>query len=118
MPRLLFGQGHIFNNYYNSVDNDYCIGSGSWATLYVENNYFKDVNDPHRFQDKHASYIEAVGNEYDNVMGKQDTGNGGSGSDPPTVWDPSSVYDYKHLLHTAAEVPAIVQKCAGPQEFP
>ena len=113
MPRLLFGRGHIYNNFYNSPGNNYCVGSGSWSSLYVENNYFLEVSDPHRFQDGNPSYIEAVGNVYDNTNGKQDTGNGGSGSDPPGPWDPSSVYSYQ--ADPAESIPDLVQRCAGPQ---
>jgi pectate lyase len=111
MPRLLFGQGHMFNNYYNAPGNSYCIGSGSWSSLLVENNYFKDVQSPHKFQDTNPSYIAAIGNVYDNTSGSRDTGNGGSGSNPPGPWTPA--YSYK--LDKAADVPALVQKCAGPQ---
>jgi pectate lyase len=111
MPRLLFGQGHVFNNYYNSPGNTYCIGSGSWASLLVENNYFHNVNDPHRFQDGNPSYIAATGNVYDNTSGKRDTGLGGSGSNPPGPWTPS----YSYSLDPAESVPDLVKRCAGPQ---
>jgi pectate lyase len=114
-PRLLFGKGHMFNNFYATEGNNYCIGSGSWASLLVENNYFRNTNDPHRFQDTHPSYIEAVGNIYDNTSGAQDTGNGGSGSSPPGPWNPSDYYAYQHMLDVADNVPDIVQRCAGPQ---
>jgi pectate lyase len=110
MPRLLFGKGHIYNNYYNSPGNDYCIGSGSYASLLVENNYFKDVKDPHRFQDSNPSTITAQGNIYDNVSGKQDTG--GNKSDSPAAWTNPP---YNYSLHTAESIPELVQRCAGPQ---
>jgi pectate lyase len=120
MPRLLFGQGHIFNNYYNSPGNSYCIGSGSWSSLLVENNYFQDVNDPHRFQDSHPSYIAASGNVYDNTDGDQDTGLGGSegpsndcenGLGTPGPWTPP----YAYSLDPAESIPDLVMRCAGPQ---
>ncbi|MEI8633275.1 hypothetical protein P4S72_16910 [Vibrio sp. PP-XX7] len=69
MPCLLFGKGHIFNNYYNSPGNSYCIGSGSWSSLLVRNNYFKDVKSPHRFQDTNPSYVPPAC-IYDNTTGK------------------------------------------------
>jgi pectate lyase len=110
MPRLLFGKGHIYNNYYNSPGNAYCIGSGSFASLLVENNYFKDVNDPHRFQDGNPSTITAEGNIYDNVSGKRDTG--GNKSDAPAAWTNPP---YNYTLDTAESIPELVQRCAGPQ---
>lgn len=113
MPRLLFGKGHIYNNYYNSPDNNYCIGSGSWASLLVEGNYFKDVNSPHQFQDGNPSFITARDNVYDNVKGKRDTGAGGSGSDPPSAW---TTPGYPYTLDKAEDIPALVQRCAGPQD--
>lgn len=112
MPRLLFGKGHIYNNYYNSPGNTYCVGSGSWASLLVEGNYFKDVNDPHRFQDGNPSFITAKDNFYENVAGKKDAGAGGSGSNPPSAWTP----DYQYPLDRAEDIPALVQRCAGPQD--
>lgn len=111
MPRLLFGRGHMYNNYYNSPGNLYCIGGGSGASLLVENNYFQDVNDSHRFQDEHATYIAASGNIYDNTTGKRDTGLGGTGDNPPGPWTPP----YAYQLDDAETVPELVKRCAGPQ---
>jgi pectate lyase len=110
MPRLLFGKGHIYNNYYNSPGNNYCIGSGSYASLLVENNYFKDVKDPHRFQDSNPSTITAKGNVYDNVSGKRDTGGNKSGA--PAAWTNPP---YSYSLNAAESIPELVQRCAGPQ---
>ncbi len=120
MPRLLFGKGHVFNNYYNSPGNGYCVGSGSWASILVENNYFKGVNSPHKFQDGHPSFIEAKGNVYDQTTGSKDTGLGGDSAaesdcekalPTPASWTPS--YSYK--ADAADSIPTLVQKCAGPQ---
>lgn len=120
MPRMLFGKGHIYNNYYNAPGNGYCIGTGSWASVKVENNYFKDVKSPHKFQDGHYSYIEASGNIYDKTNGSRDTGLGGKEGpnnsceeklEMPGPWN--TPYDYS--LTTAEDVPALVQRCAGPQ---
>jgi pectate lyase len=120
MPRLLFGKGHIFNNYYNSPGNSYCIGVGSWGSVLVENNYFEDVNDPHRHQDGHPGYIVATGNIYDNTSGSQDEGyqyNGEELNDcEKALWDPgpwTPPYDY--TLDPAEDVPTIVRNNAGPQ---
>jgi pectate lyase len=111
MPRLLFGRGHMYNNYYNSPGNTYCIGAGSWASILVEANYFKDVADPHRFQDGNSSHITAKDNVYINTTGKKDEGAGGSGGDPPGPWAPT--YSYKP--DKAEDVPSLVERCSGPQ---
>lgn len=46
MPRARYGDIHIFNNYYSSVGNNYCIRSGVNARLLVEGNFFHNVSDP------------------------------------------------------------------------
>ena len=111
MPRLLFGKGHMFNNYYNAPGNSYCIGTGSWGSALVENNYFKQVNSPHKFQDTNPSYITATGNIYDNCTGSQNTGLGfplNDGNDPGP-WIPP----YSYTLDPTANVPAPVTAGAG-----
>jgi pectate lyase len=111
MPRVLFGKSHVFNNYYNSPGNLYCVGSGSFASVLVENNYFKDVKSPHQFADTNHAYIAARGNVYDNTTGNKETGLGGTGGDTVGPWTPSYVY----ALDKAEDVPSLVQRCAGPQ---
>lgn len=114
MPRILFGQGHVYNNYYSAEGNSYCIGVGSYASVLVEGNYFKNVKDPHEFMYTHAlpAYITARDNVYDNTTGNQQSGLGGGefgNVDPFT--DPP--YDY--TLDNAKDIPTIVQNGAGPQ---
>jgi len=121
MPRHLWGRGHVFNSFYNSPGNTYCIGAGSWASILIENNYFKDVNDPHRYQDDCPTYLAARGNTYDNAAGKKETGlfagefpaclTGGEGAVVPGPWNPP----YKYTLDEAKDVPDLVKRCAGPQ---
>ena len=113
MPRLLFGKGHFFNNYYNSPGNGYCIGTGSWASGLVENNYFKQVQSPHQSQDGNPSYIVASGNIYDACTGNTHTGllNPANDGNDPGPWIPS----YAYTLDPATNVPAIVTAGAGPQ---
>ncbi|WBB47202.1 cellulose binding domain-containing protein [Verrucosispora sp. WMMA2044] len=108
-PRMLFGKGHIYNSYYTSAGNAYSIGTGSYASVLVENNYFKNVNNPHRFQDSNPTYITARGNVYDGTSGRRDTGAQGSGVTPFT--NPP----YSYALDNANDVPGIVSNCAGPK---
>jgi pectate lyase len=111
MPRVLFGKGHVFNDYYTSTGNGYCVGSGSFAALLVEGNYFKGVKSPHRFQDTNPSHITARDNVYDNTTGNKDTGQGGSGGTVTPFTDPP--YDYK--LDATATIPDLITRCAGPR---
>jgi pectate lyase len=111
MPRVMYGQGHQYNNYFNAPDNLYCIGVGSYGAVLVENNYFKNVNDPHVFMYTLPMSITARGNVYDNITGNKDNGAGGTGTAVTPFTDPP--YDY--TMDKAADVPTIVQKCAGPR---
>ncbi|WP_437532449.1 hypothetical protein WME79_04680 [Sorangium sp. So ce726] len=112
MPRVMYGQGHIFNNYYTSKGNLYCVGVGSYGAVLVENNYFKDVKSPHQFMYALYSHITANGNVYDNTTGSKDTGLGGESGDSVTPFtDPP--YDY--TLDPAKDVPDLVTRCVGPQ---
>lgn len=107
MPRVRFGQVHVFNNYFNAPDNNYCVGGGLEAQLLVENNYFDDVKDPHRFQDDgDTAQIVARNNTY---IGKADT----TAKDTRgTAFTPG----YTAALEAAdATLKATVQKCAGPR---
>jgi pectate lyase len=113
MPRLLFGKGHMFNNFYNSPGNGYCIGTGSWGSALVENNYFQQVNSPHQAQDGNPSYIVASGNVYDSCTGNIHTGllNPDNDGNDPGPWTPPYIYS----LDPVANVPSIVTQGAGPQ---
>ena len=46
MPRVRYGHVHIYNNYYNSVGNSYCIGVGYECHIRVQNTYLESVSAP------------------------------------------------------------------------
>jgi pectate lyase len=50
MPRVRFGHVHIYNNYYNSPDSGYCIGTGFECHIRLENSCFEEVKTPWREQ--------------------------------------------------------------------
>lgn len=113
MPRLLFGQGHVYNNYYKASDNNYAIGVGVFASMLVENNYFRDVRNPHQFMypDSRPAYITATGNIYDNTSGKMDTG-----AVTPDGYDsvaPFTNPPYTYYLDGAEDIPFLVTRYAG-----
>jgi pectate lyase len=111
MPRYLFGKGHIYNNYYTSSGNNYCIRVGAGANVLIENNYFDSVNNPHEFGDVQVGTITARGNEYVNTTGDRASGDfpGGTGAGTPFV--PS----YSYTADPASAIPDLVRRCSGPQ---
>jgi pectate lyase len=105
MPRVRFGDVHVFNNYYSSTGNSYAIAGGTEAKLLIENNYFENVNSPHIFHEGDTTaQIVASGNEYSNATGLRQTGQG-SAFVPP----------YAYVLAPASSVKAAVMATAGPK---
>jgi pectate lyase len=104
MPRVRFGQVHVFNSLYTSVGNRYCIGLGVGASILAENNAFIGVRNPinaGRFADE-TSVIVGRGNLFERTDGTnaaRDTG----GFTPP----------YQYTLEPAAAVHVSVTRGAG-----
>lgn len=42
MPRVRFGYVHVYNNYYGSNNDSYCVGVGNESHIHVENNTFEN----------------------------------------------------------------------------
>lgn len=121
MPRLLYGKGHIYNNYYTAKDNDYCIGVGCYASALIENNYFKEGNNPHQvmYEGIIACYITARDNIYgDNTTGKKQSGYF-KGNNKFTAMEPEEFDNppYEYYPDAAEDVPAIVEAYAGSQNI-
>ena len=117
MPRLMYGQAHIFNNLYTASGNTYCIGVGSYGAALIENNYFKNVDDPHiHMYDVHC-HITARGNIYDQTTGKKDSGPGGTrhASGQNFSVTPLTTPPYDYSPHPAEGIPSLVAYYAGPQ---
>ncbi|HYD53210.1 MAG TPA: hypothetical protein VEA99_11300, partial [Gemmatimonadaceae bacterium] len=102
MPRVRFGQVHVYNNLYTASGNNYCIAPGAGASVLVENNVFSGVNDPIDlgYGDGAAT---VRGNLFVNVSGNT-TGRG-------TAFTPP----YAYHLQPASEVEAAVRAGAGPR---
>jgi len=72
MPRVRFGRVHCYNNYYNSPGNNYCVRVALECEVLMENNYFKDVDQPWEyFTDvgQTPGKIFSSGDVLDNVTG-------------------------------------------------
>lgn len=114
MPRVMYGQAHVYNNYYTCSENLYCIGVDSYASVLIENNYFKNVKNPHQFAYpenlKLGAAIVARGNSYDNVTGTMASG---QKNDKEIFFFNNAAYDYHR--NTAEQVPTLVSRCAGNQ---
>jgi len=102
MPRVRFGQVHVFNNYYTSSGNNYCIRAGHMANIRVENNYFENVDSPHELDADNAT-MSASGNEYPGSTGARETR--GTAFSPPYPYTPES----------ASAARSAVMASAGPQ---
>lgn len=46
MPSVRFGRAHVFNNYFNSLNNNYCARTRLYAEVLVENNHYDTVFNP------------------------------------------------------------------------
>ena len=102
MPRVRHGKVHVFNNYYSSSGNDYCIAAGYRSKLLVENNYFDGVNHPIRWMsDQGTAEVVERGNLYVDSDGDRVTR--GSSFTPP----------YAYALDAAQDVKASVMAGAG-----
>ncbi|MCE5186939.1 MAG: carbohydrate-binding protein [Planctomycetaceae bacterium] len=114
MPSVRFGKAHIYNTYFDCPGNRYCIRTRLYAQCLVENNYFKDVQNPwERYTTTvgdDPGLLYASGNILDNVtwyIGDDSQSSLIDGTD--TVFTPP----YAYTPDDAARVPAIVQWGAG-----
>jgi pectate lyase len=108
MPSVRYGRVHIFNNYYTSTGNNYCVRYRVASEVIVEKNYFKNVNDPHVLYisgEEPAGYPQglcyAFGNIYDNTTGTY------------TSTGPLTLPSYTWTPDNAVDVPAIVMAGSG-----
>jgi pectate lyase len=104
MPRVRYGEVHIFNNLYTAVGNNYCVGLGFYANVLTEGNAFYGVKDP----------IQSTGysNDVSIVVSHQNLYVGTSGD---TADKGSNVFvpPYAYTLDEARMVQAEVSHGAG-----
>lgn len=106
MPRIRFGDVHIFNSFYDEIDS-YCIAARFESDVVVENNYFRNSKNPHAREDIGLGLedpdLVASGNVYDASTGTRST----SG----TAFSPAAFYAYS--LQDAASLPGMIMNGAG-----
>lgn len=112
MPRVLFGQAHIYNNYYTAENNVYGIGAADKAALLVENNYFGNTVYPLIFRyDSSPAHITQYGNLTLNPTWLAEGYGGGWTPYVAAFEDPP----YPYTIDPAEKVPELVAAWSGPQ---
>ncbi|MBQ0051396.1 MAG: Ig-like domain-containing protein [Treponema sp.] len=105
LPRVRFGQVHIFNQYYKKVSS-YCIGLGKECQVVSENNYFGGSFNAYS-EMTNPRYLTQSGNEFKSARTTSPSVSG------EADWSPSSVSEYKYILDSATDIPVIVENNAG-----
>ena len=110
MPRVRFGQVHVFNNYYGSATSDYAIGVGNYSQIKLESCYFENQSTPWRNQSDTVNYPAAalgtIGWNADNVFVNS----------PIPTWainSPQFTPPYSYALDGGSGVKTIVTNYAG-----
>jgi pectate lyase len=105
MPRVRYGQVHIFNSLYTAVGNSYCVGVGAFANILTESNAFFGVTDPIESISyaNEESVVVSRDNLYVEASGHQED----RGKDvfaPPYAYTLDDVSDVKSLVQNGAGV--------------
>lgn len=105
MPRVRYGQVHVFNSLYSASGDNYCIGVGVFANVLTEANVFVGVRDP--IESASYSNDQSVVVSHDNLYVDTGGANGDRGSD---VFTPP----YAYALDPVRGVQAQIENGAGP----
>lgn len=107
MPRVRFGDVHVFNNYYEALGS-YGVAARIESDLVVESTYFRNTPNPHIIDDFGLGLedpdLVALNNIYEQCSGSTAT-NG-------TSFTPAAYYTY--TPDPAFDIPALVMNEAGP----
>lgn len=127
MPRVMYGNAHVYNNYYTATDNLYGIGVGSYGSALIEGNYFYKTNSPILFMYNVYAFILQRNNKFDSTTGTIDgTAEGKIYGERYITTDPYTLLEdpvkltsvpYAYELDNAKDVPAKVMAQAGPHNL-
>ncbi len=119
MPSVRFGTVHVYNNYYNSVGNNYCIRIRLNAQGRIENNSFEGVRNPYEVYvtspDHVVGKIFAKDNLEKNVTWGESKTNEKEGTAVQIVAGKDEVFvpPYEYALDAADKVKELVTSGAG-----
>lgn len=121
MPSVRFGRVHVFNNYYDCFDNNYCVRTRLDSEVLVENNYFLGVQNPwEKFTATRANgLLRATGNITNNCTFVNGWVSGAvviPGND--TLGAELNPPPYTYTLTPANDVPYYIQTYAGHGKYP
>jgi pectate lyase len=105
MPRVRYGQVHLFNNLYTAAGNSYCIGVGYYANILTESNVFFQVQDPieSRSYANEQSVVVSRDNMYVSSIGSKED-RGSAVFTPPYAYQLDAVTDVRGLVEAGAGV--------------
>ncbi len=105
-PSVRWGRVHVYNNFYEDI-GDYGVAARDNAEIVVENNFFRKVPIPIRADTSLSKIAGKVSGVSTNIFEK--CGDSHITTEP-SEWKPP----YKYTLDRAADVPALIEKYAGP----
>lgn len=112
MPRVRYGQVHVFNSLYTARGNSYCVGLGVFANILTESNVFYEVSNP--IESSSYSNDQSIVVSHDNLYVQSAGSNQDRGTDvftPPYDYSLGSVVDVQAAIEGGAGV------CASPFVF-
>ena len=105
MPRVRFGQVHLYNNFYYTLSDNYCIGVGNNSQIRLESSHFEAVISA--WADKRTNGVGIIGWNSDNRFVGTAIPNWAPNDYP--VFPPP----YSYILNAGTTVKTMVQTYAG-----